>query len=274
MLTHDHIDGHRFAKFVYDVVSEQFKDFMNDHDKTFYNPLNKVLPLESERTISCGSVKQLPKGIDAWANMPGIDPINYPMPYIAYLRRFTASYALLKDFSEEKQIENPILLFYDSKNKYEIICGTHRFIMHQVFGAPVKANIYYHQTNKPELELDTPYDHEINYEVVDKIAGSVSVKDRSFRFYPKIVDVSNDFNREYLAKTLEFTKALSDHPQIRFYFNNNYFWKTPSRNDSSPINIHLSDEKPIWWGIMQFMASYFFDINEFNGKKYYYEESV
>lgn len=259
----DKINGVGFYKLIEQSLRQDYSDLIEDGFKraTAHN----FTPQLTNRNYGAGSISELPKDIKFSYDSPSNDPIKYRDTYLTHMRYFSTTYVVCENYLRDGKFENPITLFFDGVDTYEIIAGTHRCLLFRCLeDVKIQANIFYRHGFEPkELELSEPYPFEVYFENNIK---------NFYRFNP-VPTVYEDFNYQYLHDLLEFIESLKDMPQLHFYCGDSFMFQSPSRSkDIYRVNLYPGETYKL--GLMQFVLDYFFDITDFRNKKFYdYEKA-
>jgi len=254
----DQINGVSFYKLIGQYLQQDYSDLIEDGFKraTAHN----FTPQLTNRNYGVGSISELPKDIKFSYDSPSNDPIKYRDAYLTHMRYFSTTYVVCENYLRDCKFENPITLFFDGSDAYEIIAGTHRCLLFNCLeNVKIQANVFYlHGFEPKELELSEPYPFEVHFE--NKIKNF-------YRFNP-VPTVHEDFNYQYLHDLLQFIESLKELPQLHFYYDDVFLFQSPSRSkEIYRINLHPGVTYKL--GLMQFVLDYFFDITNFRNKKFY-----
>lgn len=250
----DNINGVPFGRLIRDSLDQEFSLLLDAYDK---NAKPWTIE-EAPRSFTVGSVDSLPQGIKLFWDNPSNYPKCYPLPYTTYMRRLATTYVVCENYFKNKRFENPVFLYFDGWEKYEIIAGTHRCMLFEcIEDVKISANIFYDTDsyNKPFKNMKPAYDWEVDYEQLGDF----------YRFDPKLTNVDQNFNQEYLSQILEFIEFLKDEPKFMFCIDGELIFETPSRSSDCRV-INLSGRYNMWLSIMQFVLYYYFEIREFKNE--------
>ena len=250
----DNINGVPFWKLIRDSLAEEFSPLLEAYD----DKAKQWDLREASRSFTVGSVDSLPQDIKLFWDNPSNYPKDYRSPYTTYMRRLATTFVVCEDYFKNKRFENPVFLYFDGWEKYEIIAGAHRCMLFDcIKDVKISANIFYDTGGfiPPLKNMKPAYDWCVDYEQVGDC----------YRFDPKLTNVDKNFNQEYLSQILEFIEFLKDEPKFMFYMEGELLFETPSRSSVCKV-INLSHRLNMWVSIMQFVLDYYFEFREFKNE--------